>query len=288
MKTNKYTKFLFSFLIFLVPLSLYSKEEKQIIYIYNGPGASEVSLKHTEYTMKKLVDSSHYNVEMISPERIKEDNWENNTALFIMPGGADIPYTKHLNGNGNQKIREYVENGGKYLGICAGSYYAGSQIEFAKGTNMEVVGPRELGFFNGMVKGPVLAEYDYKSCAGCRAAYLMWHPEPSSLKSTPFYAFYNGGGYFADAEKKPNTHVVASYKTPSGLKPAVIEIMVGKGKVILSGPHWERDPEIMDVSDPYLKKIIPFIEQTNEQRITFTRYLLKQLGLRLYHSNVKS
>ena len=45
--------------------------------------------------------------------------------------------------------QEFVENGGSYLGICAGAYFACDYIEFDKNGPLEVVGPRDLKFYPG-------------------------------------------------------------------------------------------------------------------------------------------
>lgn len=47
----------------------------------------------------------------------------------------------------------YVQSGGSYLGLCAGAYYASSQVEFEPGSTLEVVGDRELDFFPGTARG---------------------------------------------------------------------------------------------------------------------------------------
>lgn len=65
---------------------------------------------------------------------------------LIIPGGADLPYCERLNGAGNRAIREFVENGGLYVGICAGAYYGCREIAFI-GADYDVFGARELGFF---------------------------------------------------------------------------------------------------------------------------------------------
>jgi len=36
-------------------------------------------------------------------------------------------------------IREYVEQGGMYLGLCAGGYYGAQKVEFEVGTPLEVL-----------------------------------------------------------------------------------------------------------------------------------------------------
>src|SRR6185295_82858 len=69
--------------------------------------------------------------------------------LFVMPGGADLFYAEKLNGAGNKAIRRWTEKGGAYLGICAGAYYGCHSLGWAEGTQQEISGPRELGFFPG-------------------------------------------------------------------------------------------------------------------------------------------
>ena len=103
-----------------------------------------LSLKQTTIAVSKILPN--YRVQYLNPSQVICDSWEEKAAFFILPGGADIPYTKELNGRGNQKIKNYVANGGAFLGICAGSYYAGSFVDFAKNTALEVQGKRELAF----------------------------------------------------------------------------------------------------------------------------------------------
>lgn len=69
-----------------------------------------------------------------------------------MPGGADLPYCKKLNGEGNRRIRQFIEQGGAYLGICAGAYYGCAELNFV-GRDYSVNGNRELALFNGIAKG---------------------------------------------------------------------------------------------------------------------------------------
>lgn len=66
---------------------------------------------------------------------------------------------KKLNGKGNKQILDFVHSGGTYVGICAGSYYGGAFCEFDRNGPLQVLGSRELGFFPGTVRGPVLARW---------------------------------------------------------------------------------------------------------------------------------
>lgn len=70
-------------------------------------------------------------------------------------------------GNGsNLRIRAYIENGGNYLGICAGSYYGSKQVEFDINGPLEVNEEREMKLFKGRAIGPALKGFDYFSTKG--------------------------------------------------------------------------------------------------------------------------
>ena len=74
----------------------------------------------------------------LSAQQVIEGGWEEETDLFIMPGGRDRLYHAALLGAGNLKIRSFVERGGTYLGLCAGAYYGCRSIEFEKGFPLEI------------------------------------------------------------------------------------------------------------------------------------------------------
>ena len=58
-------------------------------------------------------------------------------------------------------VADYVHGGGRYLGLCAGAYYACNRVEFEQGSPMEVQGDRELQFFPGIARG---AAYPGEHC----------------------------------------------------------------------------------------------------------------------------
>lgn len=108
--------------------------------------------------------------------------------LFVIPGGADLPYAKKLNGKENaviKKISKRVIN----LGIWVGAYYGTSYVEFCKDGDLEVLGKRELSFLKGKTVGPALAKYDYKKNSGARAAKIK-------ISVTEEVTFYFNGGCF--------------------------------------------------------------------------------------------
>ncbi len=246
-------------------------ETKKVIYIYKDVGNSQSALLQAVNTFKTVSPSS-FTVKTIDAKEVIKNNWSRDAALFVMPGGADLPYVKKLNGKGNFYIKNYVKNGGAYLGLCAGAYYASLQVEFDKNGALEVLGIRELAFFNGKSIGPVLAKYDYKTQSGARAAKIKI--TSSNLKEATIY--YNGGGYFNNADKIKNVKVMGYY---SNQKPAIISIKYDKGYVVLSGVHFEYDSSLLDPKDPFLVKLIPELNSSNKNRLVLLNNVLKELHI---------
>jgi glutamine amidotransferase-like uncharacterized protein len=246
---------------------------KNTIYLYAGEGAGKQSLAHVRYTIDSLLGKK-YNVTEIQPEEVTTIDWERNAACFVMPGGADIPYQTRLHPRGNERIKKYVENGGSYLGLCAGGYYGGRKVEFDIGGPLEVNQDRDLQFFPGVVRGPVLAPYDYKTDSGARAAHIQW----GKLDNLRLY--FNGGGSFVDADRVPGVSVLASYNMVGGTQiPAVIETTTGLGRTVLSGVHFEYDPELMKEGNGLPEDIIPTLKRENPQRVGFLFHVFQRLRL---------
>ncbi|WP_435641402.1 BPL-N domain-containing protein [Micavibrio aeruginosavorus] len=159
--------------------------------------------------------------------------------LFIMPGGADLYNCEKLNGAGNKILRHYVEEGGAYLGLCAGAYYASRDIKWAEGIEGHaIMGPRELNFFLGTAVGPVMDFIEDRDITKSwnHAAQIEWLDDMGNMPAT---VHYNGGPVFVGAEDAPGTKILARYTSLPGSPAAIIECSVGKGHAILCSPHLE-------------------------------------------------
>lgn len=231
-----------------------------IVYIYADTGVDPLALRQTCTTFGRLLK---HRVQLLTANEVIQGIWRADAALFIMPGGADLPYAAKLQGAGNHQIKTYVSTGGAYLGICAGAYYGAAYVEFDARGPLEVVGPRELAFFPGKAIGPVLAPYRYDSYQGARAAVL----------SGSRYLYYNGGGYFENAHCC--AQVMESYE--NGL-PAVIYLNYGSGRVVLSGVHFEYDPALLDPLDPDLQPVITALKTQPEAFLQISTCILHKLG----------
>jgi len=74
--------------------------------------------------MKAL--SQHYNFKIFS-KNILEYDFFDNVDMIAVPGGiGDASTFDQLFKNNGDRVREFINNGGRYLGICMGAYWAGS------------------------------------------------------------------------------------------------------------------------------------------------------------------
>ncbi|MBJ7449700.1 MAG: hypothetical protein JHC93_05005 [Parachlamydiales bacterium] len=216
-------------------------------YLYAGDGVHRPALA----LIADFIETNFpkYSVQLVGPKFFSSfPNWEKNAAGIIIPGGRDLPYMRDLKGVANQRISDFVHDGGRYLGICAGAYYAASYVDFERGGELEVLGERELGFFQGTAIGPAygLGQYSYETDDGAVKAQVLWK-EPDSHISSTFIAdvYFNGGCAFEKAELKQNTSVLGYYSDILGQPAAIVKCRVGKGIAILSGVH----PEMGDATN---------------------------------------
>ncbi|KAF9125920.1 biotin holocarboxylase synthetase [Linnemannia schmuckeri] len=265
------------------------------VLVYSGEGTSRASLAHTVRTLRSLV-GHHYDVMKIDAKGLTTEPWEESTSLLVIPGGRDVPYTRDLNGAANDKIRAYVAAGGRFWGICAGAYFSSDRIVFEVGTPLEVQGTRELKFFGGECRGVVYPGFVYDSEQGANAVGIQLVEEQFGgdgrlgFKETRVY--FNGGGYFVDAEKQPGCSVLAWYNdtdSSEGRKAAMIVCQVGQGVALLTGVHPEYDPAHLDAGNPEygpLPNVVSRLLETDQQRLLLVRSLLKKLGLKLSQPEV--
>ncbi|PNH07957.1 Biotin--protein ligase [Tetrabaena socialis] len=122
------------------------------VLVYAGEGAGQLSARTALEAVQSHL-APGVQARYVGTAELLEGSWRSTTLLLVMPGGADLPYCKLLNGRGNRLLRDFVEAGGSYLGLCAGAYYGCSRVEFEPGSALQVVGDRELGFFPGVARG---------------------------------------------------------------------------------------------------------------------------------------
>ncbi|ODA80190.1 hypothetical protein RJ55_03148 [Drechmeria coniospora] len=259
------------------------------VLVYTGTGTTAESVRQCIYSLRALL-SPNYAVIPVGESVVLKEPWAPTCALLVLPGGADLGYCRVFNGEGNQRISDYVRRGGAYLGFCAGAYYGSARCEFEVGNKpLEVIGSRELSFFPGTCRGGAFEGFEYRSENGARAATLKVatgafdEPVPET-----FASYYNGGGVFVDAARVAcrRVDVLASYRDELNVdggdgKAAVVLCHVGDGKAMLCGPH----PEFAAVNlhprpdVPGYDALRDRLARDDHARTAFLRACLGKLGV---------
>ncbi|KAG8741822.1 biotin holocarboxylase synthetase [Ceratobasidium sp. 414] len=216
------------------------------VLVYKGHGVSETSLFHTLATLNKIL-SPNYTVTAVDAKLLETQPWPASCALLVIPGGRDLPYAQHL-ACSIKKIKDFVNSGGAYLGICAGAYFGSSRVEWEVGTPLEVVGDRELKFFPGTCRGCAYPGFEYESEKGAQLLDITATIHGEGSEQTFEGIYYNGGGVFegADTPQMRALGVLVAARYPNG-KPAAVTCAVGRGTAALWGLH----PEYSTNRDPY-------------------------------------
>ncbi|MBU7032323.1 MAG: hypothetical protein HXS53_07310 [Theionarchaea archaeon] len=156
------------------------------------------------------------------------------TALLCIPGGDMYQYAQDLTPEGMDLIREFIQNGGGYLGICGGAYLAADTIMW-KGRHLSMT---SLSLFSGTAEGPLssIAMYpDYGMCTIICEDPWVCNPDPAVM------LYYGGPGFII--EEASGVNICGRYE--QGGLPAILFFAFGRGHVFLIGTH----PEIEEDSD---------------------------------------
>jgi glutamine amidotransferase-like uncharacterized protein len=264
---------------------------KPQILTYIDAGTSDGTSRLMRMIGQQLLPGA-YEIRAVMADDIRRDAaLFDDAVMFVMPGGADLPYCAALNGAPNARIRHFVEKGGVYLGICAGAYYACRELAFHAGTEGAICGTRELSFVDAVAIGslPELTggvAYDGTPRSTAAAEIRTTH----SLTATPvtLYAHYHGGCRFEfGGATSPAAQILAVYTGIEGAPPAIVSANVGKGRAILTGVHLEiSERECKDAlrghSDMAAHAhVCRKLARTGEARQAVFRHLLAHAGLML-------
>ena len=239
------------------------------VLIYSGPGTCEFSVNQTFRTLKRFLKSS-YDVKLVSSDVLKNERipWDESCALFVMPGGRDLAYLEEFGGtNFFKRLKGNI----KYLGICAGAYFAADTIEFELGrAGYEVKGGRPLKLIDSCAKGALeTGKLFYYSDDMNNYNSSIQPIKITTINNEYLKVAYNGGCYFPQAHPD---FIYASYENNQPI------ILLKEDKFCLSGVHFEYDP-----IDCLMKDKIVFSEllKYEKERKKVIKDILKRLGLKV-------
>lgn len=205
----------FLFILFFVlygPIAICkNKDELPLALIYKGPGACASCPE----AAAKIAILAGLKVKYVGPSEIQAA-LKLKPAIYIQGGGDDaVDISKAMSPESMKSLRNYVKNGGKYLGICAGGYFAGLTVD-----------DKELVFGLKILPGDADV-YDKKSHKA-KLESVLWEGkiEKMYIQDAPKFIMNKNAKY----EK------IATY--PNGEIAALITPH-GNGWVAVSGPHPE-------------------------------------------------
>lgn len=183
------------------------------------------------------------NVAFVNAKELMAGELTPETDLFVMPGGASRYKSAKLSGQGNKLIKEYVAKGGKYLGICAGAYFACNTTHWAKDQPYEIVSHSELRFFPGLAEGPIDAFAQAESYNGTTARLVNLEVDGVTVRS-----LYLGGCYFSPTQET-GYEVLGTFADLPDTPPAIVGGEHGEGAWVLCSTHPEYDAVALDLID---------------------------------------
>ena len=204
--------FTFAGLSFSMPVQAHAEGEKYAL-IYNGPASAEdcpeaaaALAQHVGLKVKFV-----YNVGKL-PILLKD------TAVFIIGGTqSDLtPLVKAFTPKVTEALKDYLRNGGRYLGICGGGFMAST------GWNEDHTFVNGLGIIPAQSK---VYRDDYKA----RIIPIRWQGQ-----TRPMY--FKAGPSFQMVSSTEVAQVIAYYEDGSI---AALLSTYGLGKVAVCGPHPE-------------------------------------------------
>ncbi len=122
-----------------------SPDKSADVALYSDRGTWEESVQAAE----KMFQWMGYRVELVKADYINR-NGLNRFRILCVPGGNMYYYSQDISPQGKENIRSFIRNGGGYIGICGGAYFAGENVIW-QGNQL----PTEfLELFEGTTKAP--------------------------------------------------------------------------------------------------------------------------------------
>jgi glutamine amidotransferase-like uncharacterized protein len=192
-----------------------AKPNKNIVLIYQGPGSCEDGCSAAA---SEIPASLGYQIKYVTPNDISPRVFEN-AILWIQPGGNAIDAAKAIGKKRLQFIRNFIWNGGGYVGFCAGAFLADKTVDD-----------------NGRVEGlgiiPVIT-FDEPIDSNNGMGAMTWINWNGILR----HLFFNGGAGFDVDENNLNVSIIGRFSDDGSV--STIQSHFGRGNVVVTGAHPE-------------------------------------------------
>lgn len=150
---------------------------------------------------------------------------------FVLPGGWAPHQRAALGSRGLARLRHYVVEGGRILGICAGAYLLAREVHWEGALFAD-----PEGLWEGRAEGPLDGLARWPERAGVRLRVTDEGARRGLASLSALDVLYYGGGRFPD-----RSGITALALYPDG-SPAISVQALGKGELVACGVHLERPP----------------------------------------------
>jgi glutamine amidotransferase-like uncharacterized protein len=214
-------------ILILITLSVIVPTKAQDVLIYSDDGtwldgiiALEKFFEHQNVTTKRIYAAD-----------LNADTWNKEAEAILFPGGYSYNYQLAISLDAVDEIRSYVSNGGAYIGICAGAYFASKTVEWEGGSY-----PYELALFDGTATGSLDYIAPWPEYKMTQLTLNTENPINSDNETSISVLYYGGPIFTPNTEVEVNT--VATWDDANN-SAAIINFEYEDGRVLLLGPHLE-------------------------------------------------
>jgi len=203
------------------------------VALYAGRNAWDDSV----CALRNMFRWMNYTVELVSADFININGLEGFHVLCV-PGGNMYDYAQDISSKGKENIRAFVRDGGGYIGICGGAYFAAEKVYWRD--SQLVMSP--LGLFAGAATGPINEITPYPNYTMCKVNIVNHvHSITQSEGNSKIMLYYWGPALTPNTDT--NVTILGSYD--GGNQTAILAFEYFQGRVFLIGTH----PEIEEDSN---------------------------------------
>ena len=234
----------------MVDMLVDPEDARPRVALFDGPGAGSAS-----QGLRFEARLPGCRVERLGPEDIRAGCLDAFDAV-IFPGGSGSGQAEAIGVPGREKVRAFVDEGGGYIGVCAGSYLA-------------------LDNYTWGLRLVPMDSHDRKHWRRGNASLKIELTEEGMetfLESEPMREIAFRQGPLMQPSDEPDNNaavdVLAWFRTGVGRNgadpatmvdtPAIVRVEFGEGRVLLFSPH----PELTDDMEDWLRRAFDWAVET--------------------------
>lgn len=203
--------------------------------VYRGPAACKGCAEAVAQLLK--TSSQNFAVTYVGPKEDEQLSAEllRQAAVYAQPGGPDLSSAYEELKPHQSELRDFVENGGRYLGFCLGAFLAGDSPGFGflpSGVNATAERKSDGAQVTGMEDTLIQVDWTFRTKVSSFS-------QGQTAKSQ--WVYFQDGAVINGIPKDDNGTVLGRYSSNGDVAASLTPL--GKGYVALVGPHPEATPD---------------------------------------------